>query len=139
MNNSSDYILTLKLASNYTTVQLPYTISGGISKLKILSMQYTTAAAGYTIMAVKVSGYNNNVYFDGTNTVGLVKTIYMSNAANSSMEYNPIDSNPDVIINNANNTQIRNIHVEILIDSGAGFQYQGVNSSYPLYLELKIY
>ena len=135
-NEDYSFNYTFKLVNNITTIDLPYAYDNR-KAIKIRGLKYKKALSNSQVMCVKVTSFNNNVYFDGTNITKCVKTVFLPDSIDTAFEYSPIDSKPDAVImdllNKRNPTKTLTIEIDI---DGA---YTGVSSLNPVYIELGIF
>lgn len=127
---------TFKLTSSKTQINLPVSIPTS-KNLKIRFLRYTTASTGNEFMIIKITGFNRNYYYDGTNFLNCVKTIPLPSATNSLWIYENQLEQPDIFMDEKQYYEgINQLIIELLINNTYSAD---INSGNPLYMELLIY
>lgn len=136
MSSSEVYSYYLKLTNSVSKVELPYPIKNA-QKLQIMFVKYTTATASNDTLIIKITKYDNNVYFDGSSAVKCVKMISLPDSASTQLifENNYVD-NPDVVMLEKPKDELQKINIELLIN---GSHTPDISPSNPLYLQLKFW
>lgn len=133
---SKSQIYTFKLTNNLTTINLPYAYEN-MKYVKIIALKFKTGSANNAVMQVKINGFNHNTFYDGTNIIRCVKTIFMPDSIDTAFEYAPIDNVADASIPEeiTRSNSSKTATVEVLIDG----DYKDVSSLNPLYIELRFW
>ena len=134
--SNRNFAYTFKLSNSITRINLPYAIHN-VSKLKVKFVSYTTASANQKIMTFKISQFNSNVYYDGTNIIKYSKIIALPPSTSTPVIYTNEQTEPDVFIDDIVSTQngITQLTIEILIDNAYSADITGAN---PVHIELLI-
>lgn len=129
----SNFSYVFKLTSNYTDISLPYPIDCKKAKLKML--YFTTGSSGNQLLLVNVSGYNTNVYFDGTKLIKCFKAIPLPSSTATPVVYDGTsNSDFDVIRTDSTAVQTNKLTIELIIDG----TYKDVTSLNPAYVEIAL-
>ncbi len=135
--SNRNFAYTFKLSNSITRINLPYAITN-VSKLKVKFVSYITATASQKIMTFKISQFNSNIYYDGTNIIKYSKIIALPPSTSTPIIYTNDMSEPDVFIDDivSNQNGITQLTIEILIDNAYS---SDISASNPLHIELLIY
>ncbi len=135
--SNRNFAYTFKLSNSITRINLPYAITN-VSKLKVKFVSYITATASQKIMTFKISQFNSNIYYDGTNIIKYSKIIALPPSISTPIIYTNDMSEPDVFIDDivSNQNGITQLTIEILIDNAYS---SDISASNPLHIELLIY
>jgi hypothetical protein len=128
----------LKLESNIIHVNLPFELNS-FKHVKIRSMRYITKSADNEIMAIRISGLNQNYYYDGVKREEALKFMPLPNSINTLFMYdgNANINDSDASFDNRKKEATKNLNIEIAIKSRtSGFESIGVDYDYPVFLEL---
>ena len=124
----------LKLTSNVTKVNLPRPLEH-YKNIKFNMISYVTGSANNRLMRVDVTGFNENIYFDGVNVVKYAKIYSLPNSISTLMvDVSETDKNDVEVQARDINTGITSLVVEITIDD----LFQDITPSNVLYLEFTI-
>lgn len=138
-HNKSNQNYCFKLTSSLTKINLPYAIKNS-SHLKIVFMKYIIATAAQALMLIKISYFNEHVYYNGTDIVKYAKAIALPPTASTPLIYESPTSmlEYDVFVESrvGDSVGINSLTIEILIDNAFS---SDISSSNPLYLEVLIY
>ncbi len=134
--SNRNFAYTFKLSNSITRINLPYAITN-VSKLKVKFVSYITATASQKIMTFKISQFNSNIYYDGTNIIKYSKIIALPPSISTPIIYTNDMSEPDVFIDDivSNQNGITQLTIEILIDNAYS---SDISASNPLHIELLI-
>ncbi len=134
--SNRNFAYTFKLSNSITRINLPYAITN-VSKLKVKFVSYITATASQKIMTFKISQFNSNIYYDGTNIIKYSKIIALPPSTSTPIIYTNDMSEPDVFIDDivSNQNGITQLTIEILIDNAYS---SDISASNPLHIELLI-
>ncbi len=135
--SNRNFAYTFKLSNSITRINLPYAITN-VSKLKVKFVSYITATASQKIMTFKISQFNSNIYYDGTNIIKYSKIIALPPSTSTPIIFTNDMSEPDVFIDDivSNQNGITQLTIEILIDNAYS---SDISASNPLHIELLIY
>ena len=92
------YSFALKVTSSSSTISLPIKMSS-VSRLRIISLSYTTGSSGCIFMLVDLKGWSNNsCFFDGNSVIPYTKFLLMPPSINTPMLFdNPYNTSFDII------------------------------------------
>ncbi len=135
--SNRNFAYTFKLSNSITRINLPYSIKN-VSKLKVKFVSYITATASQKIMTFKISQFNSNIYYDGTNIIKYSKIIALPPSTSTPIIYTNELAEPDVLIDDivSNQNGITQLTIEILIDN---LYSSDISASNPVIIELLIY
>ena len=135
-NKSNLFNYTFKLTNSITRINLPYNITNS-QFLRIKQARYQTASAGNQYMMIKISGFNNNIFFDGNKTEHYAKMLLLPPSTSTPIIYESYTEGPDVLIDKiASQNGISDLHIELLID-GVYSADININNSVLLEIEIK--
>jgi hypothetical protein len=134
--SNRNFAYTFKLSNSITRINLPYAITN-VSKLKVKFVSYITATASQKIMTFKISQFNSNIYYDGTNIIKYSKIIALPPSTSTPIIYTNELAEPDVFIDDVVSSQngITQLTIEILIDN---LYSSDISASNPLHIEILI-
>ena len=134
--SNRNFAYTFKLSNSITRINLPYAITN-VSKLKVKFVSYITATASQKIMTFKISQFNSNIYYDGTNIIKYSKIIALPPSTSTPIIYTNELAEPDVFIDDVVSSQngITQLTIEILIDNAYS---SDISASNPLHIEILI-
>jgi len=134
-NKSNLFNYTFNLTNSITRVNLPYNIKNSGS-LRIKQARYITASPNNLYMMIKISGFNNNIFFDGNKTEHYAKMLLLPPSTLTPILYEAYTESPDVLIDKiATQSGISDLHIELLID---GVYSSDISPSNPMILEIEI-
>ncbi len=134
LNTQQLFTYTFKITNSVTSVNLPYVLQES-KKLKIKYLKFTTASANNEIMLIKINGFNENVYYDGSKIIKCAKSLPLPSSTNTLFVYdNQAYNGYDVSVKSRENTSINSLYIEILIDN----VYKDISVGNPLWVELEI-
>jgi len=134
-NKKNLFNYTFKLTDPVTRINLPYAIKNSES-MRVKFLRYITASANNSTMMIKITGFNNNIFFDGTKTEFYAKMIGLPPTTQTPIIYEALVETPDVLIDKVSSQNgISDLHIELLIDN----QYlSDISPSNPVILEIEI-
>ena len=134
--SNKNFAYTFKLSNSITRINLPYAIMN-VSKLKVKFVSYITASTSQKIMTFKISQFNSNIYYDGTNIIKYSKIIALPPSKSTPIIYTNELAEPDVLIDDviSNQNGITQLTIEILIDNAYS---SDISASNPVHIELLI-
>jgi len=134
-NNKNLFNYTFNLTNSITRVNLPYNITNS-QFLRVKQARYITASANNKYMMIKISGFNNNIYFDGNKTEHYTKMLLLPPSTLTPILYEAYTESADVLVDKiASQNGISDLHIELLID---GVYSADVNINNPFLLEIEI-
>lgn len=134
-NKKNLFNYTFKLTDPVTRVNLPYPIQNAES-LRVKFLRYITASPNNSTMMIKITGFNNNIFFDGSKTVFYAKMIGLPPTTLTPIIYEALVETPDVLVNKVTlQNGMSDLHIELLIDN----QYStDISTTNPVFLEIEI-
>lgn len=126
---------TFKITNPVTRINLPYTIKNSNS-LRVKQCRYITASSNNSYMMIKITGFNNNVYFTGINTEHYTKIILLPPSTLTPVIYEVLTDTPDVLVDKVSSQNgISDLHIELLID---GIYSSDISPNNAVLLEIEI-
>jgi len=134
-NKSNLFNYTFKITNPVMRINLPYVIKNSNS-MRVKQCRYITASSNNEYLMVKITGFNNNIYFDGTKTEHYAKILSLPPSTLTPIIYEALVETPDVLVDKVSaQNGIADLHVELLIN---GVYSADISPSNPLYLEIEI-
>jgi len=132
----SQFSYTFRLTSSMTKINLPQPILGQ-KRLKVKFLRYVTGSSGNRMMLIKISQFNSNYYYDGSEIIRYAKAIALPPSTTTPVIYENTMTEPDVeIVERTEKNGISTVTIEVLID---GVYSSDININNPLILEIFIY
>jgi len=134
-NKSNLFNYTFKLTNAVTRINLPYAIKNSES-MRIKQARFITASSNNSYMMIKITGFNNNIMFDGIKTEHYAKILLLPPSTLTPILYEVLTDTPDVLVDKiASQNGISDLHIELLID---GVYSADISPSNALLLEIEI-
>lgn len=134
-NKKKLFNYTLKLTDPIVRVNLPYVIHN-TEELKVKFVRYITAQANQRVMFIKITNFNTNVYFDGSNILHYTKAIALPPSTSTPVIYESLVQDPDAFVEKVTTQQgIHSLYVEVYIDGQIASDISDAN---PLLMEILI-
>lgn len=135
MQRKNLFNYTFKLTDPVTRINLPRAIKNSES-MRVKFLRYITASSNNSTMMIKITGFNNNIYFDGTKTEYYAKMIGLPPSTLTPIIYEALVETPDVLVDKVSHQNgISDLHIELLLDN----QYStDISPSNPVILEIEI-
>ena len=125
-----------KITSSVVMINLPYAIVNSES-LKVNFCSYKTASANQKLLVFKITGFDTNYYYDGTDIIKYTKIIALPPSTATPIIYENTQPQPDVVVpSSSSQTSISSLRIETTIDHAFS---SDISPSNPIYLELTIY
>lgn len=126
---------TFKLQNAVTRINLPYAIKNSNS-LRIKQFRYITASSNNSYMMIKITGFNNNIYFDGTKKEHYAKILSLPPSTLTPVIYEALVETPDVLVDKVSaQNGVSDLHIELLLD---GAYSADISPSNPVFMEISI-
>lgn len=130
---------TFRITSSITDINLPYVV--GSKNLKIFNLGYKTATSDNRLMIIRISGFNNQIYYDGSTIINHAFSMVLPNSIDTESLYISDTNRPDVSVKErGSNETLNKLRIETSIQDNDGtISYKDISASNPLYLSIKLF